>query len=171
MKAPNPRPNVTRGLPRLLRVAAVVLFSLYSTYLLTANIALSHGLIYDPVNRATPQLKMKWESAYTLWPGRVTLSGFTMRFDDDHMVQLDVKAEKSTANISFTSLFQRRIRFTRVRASGVSYRMSVKVDAATAKASPERVAAFPVVPGFPSPPVPKTSTGCGRCRSTTASRT
>ena len=138
---------------RRLRLAGIVLVATWAVYVATANVALGFGIIPRAVAGATSRVRVSWTRAYSWWPGRVTVKGFTMQLEDEHNIQMDLAVDESTAEISFLSLFRRRIRFEDVRAAGVSYRMSAKVDAATAEASPDRVAAFPRVPGFDFPPV------------------
>lgn len=138
---------------RALRIGLVVLAAFELLYVLVANVALSFDLIPAAVARATPKVKLKWDRAWTLIPGRVSVSGYRMQFEDDHTVQFDLSVEHSTASISLLPLLRRRIAIDHVRATGVSYRMSTKVSAATAESSPRRVAAFPRVEPFAFPPI------------------
>lgn len=138
---------------RAARSGLLVLFGLELLYVLIANVVLSFGIIPDAVARATPHVKLKWDRAWTIWPGRVNVSGYRMQLEDDYAVQLDLAVEHSSASISLLPLLRRQIRIDHVRAWGVAYRMSTKVTAATAESSARRIAAFPHVDAFAFPPL------------------
>src|SRR5581483_3508053 len=135
---------------RVARMALVGLVALQVLYLVAANVALHFDLIPNTLWRATHQARMHWDSAWSPWYGRVYVRGFSLRFDDENEVQLDLGADRATVDVSLIELLRRRVTLPRVRAGTVSYRMVTKVTKAQAQALPERVAAFPPsrVPGF-----------------------
>ncbi len=132
---------------------ALCLLALEALYVLAANVLLNCGLVPRWVNGATPQVHVGWERAITVWPGQAWVKRFSMQFDDENMVQLDLNVEDSSVGISMLGFTRRTFVLSRGRASGVSYRMNIKVSEEEARGMPERVAAFPRVPGFAFPPL------------------
>lgn len=136
----------------LVRVG-VVLLGLEALYLLAANVLLNSGAVPRWVSAATPQVRVAWQRAITLWPGHATVKGFSMQFDDGNMVQMDLNVDDSTVDVSLLALTRRTFRLNHGRATGVSYRMTTRVSEEEAKRFPGRIAAFPKVPGFDFPPL------------------
>ncbi len=130
-----------------------MLLGLEALYLLSANVLLNSGAVPRWVNGATPQVRVAWQRAITLWPGHAMVKGFSMQFDDGNMVQLDLNVDDSTVDLSLLALTRRTFRLDDSHATGVSYRMTTKVSEEEAKRFPERIAAFPKVPGFDFPPL------------------
>ncbi|MBK7861770.1 MAG: hypothetical protein IPJ65_24770 [Archangiaceae bacterium] len=136
----------------LLRLG-IALIAVEVLYLVSANALLATDVIPNGIAKATHQVRMKWGRAVTLWPGHFTVTDFSMQLDDDNMVQMDLNVEKSTVDLALLHLARHQVRLENARATGVSYRMNVKVSAREARAHPERLAAFPVVPGYDFPPL------------------
>lgn len=132
----------------LLRILVVGLVGLELLYLLAANLALSTGIVRHFANKQPQRVLLSYDHAYTLWPGRVHVSGLTLRFQDYH-VQFLLEIDQAQTDIALTELLSRRFHATRTRVEGVSWRMLHKLK----EASPERFEAFPKIFGFARPAV------------------
>ncbi|MBL8956263.1 MAG: hypothetical protein JNK82_36155, partial [Myxococcaceae bacterium] len=138
---------------RWLRRVAVGLLALWGLYLLAANVLLNVGVVPGWVNGATHQVHVEWDRAITLWPGQAWVKNFSMQFDDDNEVQMDLNVEDSSVNMSLLAFSRNTFKLTRGRAKGASYRMNIKVSEEELKKFPARVDAFPRVPGYAYPPI------------------
>jgi len=136
----------------LLRGAGVLL-GVWAVYVLCANVILNAGLVPRWVNGATDRVKVGWRRAITVWPGQAWVKDFRLRFDEGNTVQLDLTVDDSSVQVSMLAFARRTFQLTRARATGASYRMSIKVSAEEASRFPDRIAAFPQVEGFEFPPL------------------
>jgi hypothetical protein len=140
------------GRPRrwksLLRILVLGLVGLELLYLLAANLALSTGLVRHFANEKPEMVLLSYDRAWTVWPGRVHVSGLALRFQD-YNVQFLLEVEQAQTDIALTDLLSRKFHATRTRVEGVSWRMLHKLK----EASPERFEAFPKIFGFARPAV------------------
>lgn len=137
---------------RALRIVLITALALQLTYLVVANLL----LMTPRLRTAVPELskgttRCSWDRAWTLWWGHVHVRGFSFQFDDQHTLQLDLRAERGEAGVSLLALFRHHVLLERPRASGITLRLGVKVPEETVRAVPRRIAAFPPVPGFKPP--------------------
>lgn len=118
-------------------------------YLLAANLILGTGLLRQWVS-AEKGIKLSYESAHSLLPGRVHVSGLHMEVSD-YNVQFQVGLDEADVVISLHELISRRFHAKQVRGSGVTFKMRHNVHDPRANAA--RLAAFPEIPGYPEPAI------------------
>jgi hypothetical protein len=138
--------------PHVVAVAwrtAVVMSSLTLLYLGLANLVLKTSLLRDFAAQSD-DLRITYDSAYSVWPGRVKVRNLGVRFED-HNVQFFVGVERGTLDVSLHELFLRRFHALRVDGDNVTFRMRHKLHA-VGKEGP-RVAAYPPIAGFADPPL------------------
>jgi hypothetical protein len=146
-----------RNLPRIARVAGIALVALVALellYLLAGNLALSTGLVRRAISGNPDAMLVTHGRAYTLLPGRVHVSDFSMRMQDQN-IQFHLTVTHVRVDIDLLALFRKTFRGDHVRCEGVSFRFVHRVrDAVGIEA---RLAAYPPIPGFARPalfPVP-----------------
>jgi hypothetical protein len=139
---------------RALRIIVITAFALQATYVVVANVLLMTPWLRAAVpHLAKGTTHVTWDRAWTLWWGDVHARGFSMQFDDQRTLQFDLRAERGETRVSLPALFKHHILLHHPRASGVSYRMGLKVPEETVKKMPRRIDAFPPVPPFEPPSV------------------
>ncbi|HYG63596.1 MAG TPA: hypothetical protein VEL74_13525, partial [Thermoanaerobaculia bacterium] len=99
---------------RRLLIAVLLVAALYP---LTANVFLNTPLGSWVVNRR-PSVQVTWDSAWSLWPGRVHARGLEVR-GHQRSVRWWVAAERADGYIDLPGLFQRRIEIRDLRGEGV----------------------------------------------------
>jgi hypothetical protein len=127
-------------------VAAVMLF-----YIVAANIALKSGLVERLAND-DPDVKMTWESAWTILPGLVHVRNFKLHHEDNN-VQQYITIERVTVQIKLLSLLEKRFHASSVEAIGTRYRLRHKVMLASVSSLRSRLAAYPHIEGYPDPAI------------------
>jgi hypothetical protein len=126
-----------------------VIAALALLYLGVANLVLATPLLKNFAAKSDA-LRLTYDSAYSVWPGRIEVKNLGVRFED-HNVQFFVGAERGTLDVSLHQLFLRRFHALRVDADNVTYRMRHKLHS-VGKEGP-RVAAYPPIEGFADPPL------------------
>jgi len=119
-------------------------------YLAGLNLILRTRIFRDLLNGAQHDIVVDYERAYSFWPGRVNVSGLTIR-GEDYNVQWWLRIDYCEFDVALAALRRRRFHATRVRADGFMLRARLKFT----EASPEHVAALPVVPWFGPPLRPR----------------
>jgi hypothetical protein len=134
---------------RLLLAVLLLAAAFAVTYLVTANVILRTRLLRDWVSEG-PDVELSYESAYSVWPGRVHVRGLALQVQD-HKYQFAIAAESAVLTVSLHELPLDRFHVTHIALAGLSYRFRDKLPAA--EVNERRVAAYPPIPGFPDPPV------------------
>lgn len=99
---------------------------------------------------------MRWERAWSPWPGRVEVRGYVLRAQDND-VQWELRVERANADVELPALLDRVVHLTRADLVGVTLRLRPRL--ARGGADTERdMAMFPPIegadPGFvPEPPM------------------
>jgi hypothetical protein len=127
----------------------VAVAALELVYLLAANVVLKTSLLKDFAARGD-DLKLDYDSAYSVLPGRIHVERLRVRFHDRN-VEFLIGVERGTLDVSLHELAMKRFHALRVDGSAVSYRMRHKVSR-VGKEGP-RLAAYPPIPGFADPPL------------------
>ena len=133
---------------RGLKIAGWSLLGLVVLYLLAGNLLIQTRLLRHFTNNKPDVLFLDYQSAYTLFPGHANVKGLKLRFQDTN-IQFALKLEEATVQISLHELLKKKFHTTRVRATGVSWRMLHKVQ--NVEGQEQRIAAFPMI--FEGPPV------------------
>src|SRR4026209_2086424 len=108
----------------LTRVVAV-LAALELGYLLGGNLVGKPGVIRRAVASAQG-FDLQYGSAYTILPGRVHVSDFSLRVED-YNVQFEIAFDRAEVDISLSDLLWRRFRVTRLETQGTRFRMRHKL--------------------------------------------
>jgi hypothetical protein len=127
----------------------VVLAVLTLFYLGVANLILGGGFIARFTEKSD-DIRIDYDSAYSVWPGRVVVRNLRVRMED-HNIQFWILVESGFLDISLHELLQKRVHALRVDGENVTYRMRHKLSR-VGKEGP-RVAAYPPIPGFADPPL------------------
>src|SRR5688500_18230158 len=109
-----------RDLVIVLRRVAVILVALELLYLLAGNLVVNSGLVKRAVASAEG-FHLDYGSAFTLWPGRVHVSDFSLRVED-YNVQFEIAFDRAQVDISLSELLSKRFRATRLEAQGTRFR-------------------------------------------------
>jgi hypothetical protein len=140
-----------RNLPRIARVAGIALVALVALellYLVAGNLALSTGLVRRAISWNPDAMLVTHGRAYTVLPGRVHVSDFSMRMQDQN-VQFHLTVAHVRVDIDLLALIRKTFRGDHVRCEGVSFRFVHRVHDAVGMEA--RLAAYPPIPGFARP--------------------
>jgi hypothetical protein len=132
-----------RNLPRIARVAGIALVALIVLellYLVAGNLVLSTGLVRRAISWNPDAMLVTHGRAYTVLPGRVHVSDFSMRMQDQN-VQFHLTVAHVRVDIDLLALIRKTFRGDHVRCEGVH-------DAVGMEA---RLAAYPPIPGYAQP--------------------
>lgn len=129
---------------------ALALVALEAIYLVAGNVLLRTGLLRSMINDGPDSTTVEYASAYTLWPGRVRLTGLRVR-DRDHHTEWWVALDEGVARIGLLDLIGRTFHASGVRGKGLVIRIRSRVPAE--EATPRWLSYLPDIPGFPDPPV------------------
>jgi len=129
-------------------IAAIALVAVEFVYLLAGNLALSTGLVRGVLNEFPDSMLVTYRRAYTLLPGRVHVSGFSMRMQDQN-IQFHLTVARVRVDVHLLALLGKTFHGDRVRCEGVSFRFVHRVHDSIGMES--RLAAYPPIPGFARP--------------------
>ena len=135
---------------KLVAVALGTLAILTSAYLIAANILLRTRLLRSLISRNAAILQLDYERAYSIIPGRVQVEGLSIR-GCGRTVEWFLTLDRADVSISFVDLLYRSFRATRVRSSGLTIRVRLRLDSVDATA--DVIAALPPIAGFACPPL------------------
>lgn len=107
-------------LQRLARRLVIVLVGLLVLYLIAGNIFLNTSLADAAINRKPDRFHIQWDSAWTLWPGRVTAHGVIAK-GHVRRVQWQARAATASARIVVLPLFGRELRIDPIHAEQVQF--------------------------------------------------
>lgn len=138
-----------RKLPRgVRRVLAIVAISIVSVVVLT-NLALWTRLIPWLINAESAALSYDW--AWAPWPTSIRVHGLLIAGQDAN-VRYGIGLERAWLHFDLGPLLRyRTIKLGKVRGSGVSVRILQRLN--PWEVDPRKIAALPVVPGLPVPPI------------------
>ncbi len=139
-----------RSWPAPVRAFLVVALGFYLLYLFVANLVLATNVVRDAVNGSPDEMMIGYRSAYSLVPGWVTVSDFTLRFQDRN-VQFLLALDRASFRLDLPALTKKQFHVTRLRGEGAQARFRMKVDAA--ESGRARVGAFPPIYGYADPPI------------------
>jgi hypothetical protein len=138
--------TAARRSSRALRYAAWIggaIAGLFAVYLVGINILVGTHLLRSALSADPEEMLVDYASAYSWIPGRVHVEGLKIR-GSDWNIQWVLGIDKCDFNFSPLDLAHRRFHASRVRGDGLTFRVRLRVDSATA----EHLAALPPVPGF-----------------------
>lgn len=139
-----------RRTPKWLRVVLYVVVGTFLFYLLAANVVLRTHLLRDWLSKNEKELKVEYSSAWSLYPGQVTVRDLTFRYSDSN-VQMYIGLDRADVRFDPFAALDHTVRISKLEASGVTFLFRVKQE--TVEGSEARIAAFAPIDGFASPPV------------------
>lgn len=107
--------RIARSWIRRLAAGAV---SLAALYLLAANLFLLPSVGPSLISRRPERFRLSWESAWSLWPGKVRFRGLEIRGNQPR-VRWWITAEQGEARIDLPALWRREVRIEHLAAAGV----------------------------------------------------
>ena len=122
----------------------------YATFLVLMNVALATGLVSRLISRKPEAILVRFDSAWSFWPGRVHARNLQIR-GADSMCEWQLGLDDVTFRTSLVDLLRRRFHASHVRGQGVSMRMRFKLDLAVV--TPEAVSVLAPIEGFADPPL------------------
>jgi hypothetical protein len=138
-----------RGLAKRVVWLGATLLAIEIFYLVAGNLFLGFALL-PIVNRHPERLLIGYARAYTLWPGVAHVERFVLR-DESRTFQWRVELDQADVTIDLLDLFGKKFSATRVRATGVAFRLRHRLD--DAGAATARARALPPIDGFDDPPL------------------
>lgn len=144
--------DARRRVPRLVWIVLALVVGLHLVYVLAANVILRTGLLRSWLGSDTSKLYVDYDSAWSPYPGRVIVRGFTLRFQDDN-VQMFLELDRASMAIDLVGLTRKAFHVQSLDGQGATFRLRHKL--AEAQGQEGRLAAYPPIPGFPDPPVRK----------------
>ena len=130
-------------LKRIVRAVLVAVIALQVLYLVATNVFLNTRLAPRVINRRPQRFEIRWRSAWSLWPGMVSLRGVETR-GQSRSLDWYARLDTVTATFHVLPLANRTVHLRSVHASGVDYRQ-------------RRILAPGATPRFPVadlPPIP-----------------
>jgi hypothetical protein len=122
-------------------------FGVYALYVAVATAFICLGGM-TWITRTQDDVRIDVATGYSLFPGRVHLSGLRVQFKD-YNVEMAIFVEEADVSIALHRLVQKQILLHWVRASGAEFQMLHRVH--DPKKSAARLAAFPDIPAFDRP--------------------
>ena len=111
---------------------------------------LTTGKIKEWANKDPERLRIEYASASGWFPWDVRVSGFELRNRDPN-VEFYFRLDEARLSFSVLGLLSHELHFTRVRGSGLDYRLRIRPDPSLK--APEHFAALAPIPGFPERPL------------------
>jgi hypothetical protein len=129
-------------------VLAAILVGPWALFVIVANAMLAFGGIEAIVTRSTPYTTVSLEHgrAWTLWPTRVHVVDARLRIDA-YSFELDLQVPEAVVEMHLLDLFDRRVHFERIAASGV--RAQYRSKLAPGQLDDPITRAFPWIDGEP----------------------
>ncbi len=144
---------------RRVGAALLLVIALAVFYLVVVNVLLRTRLLRNTISGAhsnfgitgTPAaLRLDYDGAYSIVPGRVHIDGLTIR-GRERTVEWFLSLDHADVAISLFDLLRRSFHATRLRSSGFSLRARLRLDPAAA--TPQVLAALPPIAGLADPPI------------------
>ena len=123
---------------------------LAASYLVVANVLLRTRLLRNLISRNAAVLQLDYESAYSIIPGRVQVEGLNIR-GRGRTVEWFLTLDRADTSISLFDLLHRSLHATRLRSSGLTIRVRLRLEGVDA--TPDVIAALPPIAGFADPPL------------------
>jgi hypothetical protein len=129
---------------------AGALLVLSALLVLATHVLLRTAILRRLLNSDPESLFVEWTGAHAGLPGYVTFDALTLR-SSDHNAEWEARLEDVEVRVSLPDLLARRFHARRVRAARIVFRLRELLT--RAEATPERLARFPRIPGYPDPPL------------------
>jgi len=136
--------------PKWLRVVLYVVIGTFLFYLLAANIVLRTHLLRGWLSKNEKELKVDYSSAWSFYPGQVSAKDLSFRYSDSN-IQMFIGIEHANLRFDLFALTKRTVRIRKLDAEGATFLFRLKEE--SIEGSEARIAAFPPIEGFASPPI------------------
>ena len=136
--------------PKWLRIVLYVVVGTFAFYLVAANIVLRTHLLRGWLSKNEKRLKVEYSSAWSFYPGHVTVEDLAFRYSDSN-IQMYIGVEHANVRFDPVALVKHTIRISKLDAEGATFLFRLKQE--SVEGSEARIAAFPPIEGFASPPV------------------
>lgn len=123
---------------RFARALAIGVAALYVVYVIAANAALRTAALPDYLDDVEEEVRIDYATAWTAWPGTIHVTDLLVATQDSS-IQHETRAEAAEGEIAILPLFDRKVVFSNIRASGVSVRIRGRRDEAEAIADAKRL--------------------------------
>jgi hypothetical protein len=133
---------------RVVRAITLVLAATWALYLVAVHLVLWTPLLAHELNGSPDSLAVSYESAWSVWPGRVHVNGLRLRIRvavADTFIAID----HADASFDLPVLLRRQMTVHDVNASGVS--VQVRPRMRTGEIGPHTLDGQPEIPGLPDP--------------------
>ena len=130
--------------------ALLLAFGLFALQFVTANVLLRTRLLRAIINDGPNTTSIEYRSAYSLWPGRVRISGLLIR-DRSAASEWMIALDECRASIGLFDLIRGQFHPTRIRGKGLTLRVRSRLT--PEEATPRYLSFLPSIPGFPDPPL------------------
>ena len=128
----------------------LALVALESLYLVVGNAIIRTDLLRSWINDGPDRTHVEYGSAYTLWPGRVHVTGLRI-WDRDDAAEWRISLDEGVGRIGLWELLGRRFHTSHLRGTGLVLRIRSRLPAA--QATPRELSLLPEIPELPEPPV------------------
>ena len=129
----------------------MAIWSGFALYVVGINVFLSTSLFEKVVDQDPDTLFVSYRRGWSIWPGRVHARDLTIR-SGDSQVQLVLRIERCTFDVSLTQLLAKKFHITHVEGAGIVFQARRRIAAPAA--IPELVESLPRIPGFERIPLP-----------------
>ena len=135
---------------RVLVACAIAALTLVVGAWIAIHVIVSTGTLRRWVNTNPESLTLDYDSASAWVPGLIRVRGLSMR-GSDRNVQWFFRADEATVTVSLLELLQKRFHATRVRTTGLVFRLRERAEKRSLSAA--HLARLPKIPGFADPPL------------------
>ncbi|MDB5212586.1 MAG: uncharacterized protein JWO86_513 [Myxococcaceae bacterium] len=136
--------------PKWLRVVLYAVVGAFVFYLLAANVLLRTHLLRGWLSKNETEMKVDYRSAWSFYPGHVTARDLSFRYSDSN-IQMYIGIERAELRFDPFALTKHTIRISKLDADGATFLFRMKQE--SVEGSEARIAAFPPIDGFASPPI------------------
>lgn len=135
---------------RLATIATLIAAALWLGYVIVANAVLGTNWLERRLSQTPEERLLVLGSAWTLWPGRVHVRDFRLRYGEEDL-QLDLRFDRATLDIELFTLASRKLEVSRFSAEGLRFRMRRLLDDPARE--PLRARALAKIEGLPETPL------------------
>ncbi|MGZ3452129.1 MAG: hypothetical protein ACXVEF_21150 [Polyangiales bacterium] len=143
---------------RVVRALVLVLAATWALYLVIVHLVLWTPLLRNATNSSL-SVKIGYESAWSVWPGRVHLRGVRVRIHEETVDAL-ISIDRAVASFDLPAVLGRQMTVHDLQASGVSVQVRPRYQ--PGELGPDTLEGQPEIPGLPDtrvdaqPPPPVT---------------
>jgi hypothetical protein len=142
--------NAHQRTPKWLHIVLYAVVGTFLFYLLAANVVLRTHLLRGWLSKDEKELKVEYRSAWSFFPGHVTARDLTFRYSDSN-IQMYIALDRANVRFDPFALLDHTVRISKLEAEGATFLFRLKQE--SVEGSEARIAAFPPIDGFASPPV------------------